>query len=473
MPTARAVAAIVPPTGAYVREDRCQTPLEKFRTIAARPPIDLMYAAAAFEGEGCRCTLVDYPAAGLDCTRFERDLLERRPDVLVASVTTQTIEEDMAVLARAKRLLPSLLTIAKGAHFNVLDRDVMARHRGLDVALRGETEPACVELARGLPLENIAGITWRDGDGRIRRNPDRPFGRDLDAIAFPARHLTDNGLYRRPDTGEPQTTLVTNRGCPFHCSYCLANQVAGTLNRYRSVENVIAEIKQCVERHGIRNFLLRSDLFTQNAPWVHRLCEAILDERLDVAWACNSRVDTVEPRLLAAMKRAGCWIMAFGVESGDQRTLDRVDKRARVDDAFRAVAMCRHAGIKSSVYLLLGLPWDDADSLERQVEFARRLDPDIVEFFYPYPFPGTPLYDQCVELGLVAEGEIPRQSYSEPAFRTLHLSIDELRGYRNKALRGFYLRPSQVVRTLRGVRSAAELRGYVSVGLSQLRALAG
>jgi anaerobic magnesium-protoporphyrin IX monomethyl ester cyclase len=471
-PSPKKVHAAVPPTGVYVREDRCQTPLARFRTISLRPPIDLMYAAAAFEAAGCDCTLTDYPAEGLDWADLEAHLRTFRPDVLVLSVTTQTVEDDMAAAALAKRLDPNVLTVAKGAHFNDLDVDVMERHPALDVALREEIEESCIELGRGRPLTDIAGITWRAADGPIVRNPSRPFTRDLDVLPFPARHLANNALYTRPDTGAPQTTLVTNRGCPFHCTYCLANQVAGTANRYRSIDDVIAEIEECVSRHGITSFLFRSDLFTQNEHWVVRLCEAILDHHLEISWACNSRVDTVTADALAWMRRSGCWIIAFGAESGDQEALDRMDKRARVEDAHRAVALCREAGIRSSVYLLMGLPWDDHASLTALIEFAKKLDPDVLEFFYPYPFPGTPLQRQCVELGLLAEGPIPRQSYSEPAFATLHLGREELVAYRTKGLRSFYLRPSKITRTLLAVQSATELRNYVRVGLSQLRQLA-
>ncbi len=469
--TAKKLHAVVPPTGLYVREDRCQTPLEKFSTIAPRPPIDLMYAAAAFESAGWQCTLDDCPAEGVSAARLEERLRALQPDVVLLSCTTQTVDDDMETAAMVKRVCPRAVTVAKGPHFNVLDLEVMARHPALDLALREEIEETCIELANGAPPATIAGLTWRDADGRAVRNPSRGFTRDLDALPFPARHLTRNALYVRPDTGEPQTTLVTNRGCPHRCTYCLANQVAGLANRYRSIENVLAEIRDCVERHGISSFLFRSDLFTQNAAWVQRLCEGILDDGLAISWACNSRVDTVDAATLRWMKRAGCWIAAFGVESGDQTALDRMQKNARAADARRAVALCREAGIKSSVYLLMGLPWDTHESLTALIAFAIDLDPDIVEFFYPYPFPGTPYQRECIELGLLAPGEIPRQSYAYPAVATQTLGKEDLAAYRTAALRSFYLRPGKIARTLLAARSPRELRNYVRAGLSQLRQL--
>jgi anaerobic magnesium-protoporphyrin IX monomethyl ester cyclase len=370
----------------------------------------------------------------------------------------------------------SILTVAKGAHFNTLDVKTLEAHPELDVVLRGEYEETCRELGEGRPLGEISGLTWRDrsaagsdgqADGVIRRNPDRPLPDDLDSIPYPARHLVNNALYFRPDTMELQTTLVTNRGCPFHCIYCLSNQVSGTKNRYRSVANVIGEIRECVERHGIRNFLFRSDLFTQNKKWVIELCQAILDSGLKIQWASNSRVDTVTPEVLGWMKKAGCWIIALGVESGDQETLDRINKNATVEQSFQAVRWIREAGLKSSVYLLMGLPWDTPELIDKQMRFARELNPDIMEIFYPYPFPGTRLYEICVAEGLIRDGDVPRDAYDGPAMPGLHMSAADFARVRDRAMRSFYLRPGKALSLLAGAPTMKEKINYIRAGLRQ------
>ncbi|MEN6624816.1 MAG: radical SAM protein [Candidatus Sumerlaeia bacterium] len=465
------VFCVVPPTGRFIREDRCQTPIDKLRTVALRPPIDLLYAAASFEKAGCDVRVKDYPAEEHDWANLEADLREFKPRAILLSITTPSLEKDLKAAAVAKKIDPSIMTLAKGAHFNTLDKRALEEHPDLDVVLRGEYENTCRELGEGRPLAAVAGITWRPEPGRILRNDERPFEEDLDSIPFPARHLARNEFYRRPDTGELQTTLVTNRGCPFHCIYCLANQVSGTKNRYRSVGNVMAEIRECVERHGIRSFLFRSDLFTQNKKWVVELCQEIIKSGLDIEWACNSRVDTMNPEVLGWMKKAGCWIVALGVESGDPETLKRINKQATVEQAFAAVRMLREAGLKSSVYLLMGLPWDTVELIDKQVEFAKRLKPDFLEIFYTYPFPGTKLYNICVEEGLIEAGAIPREAYDEPAMPGLFLSLEEFKRLRNRAMRRFYLRPAQIVRTLSSARNPRELFNYIKAGFGQLRTL--
>lgn len=462
------VFCIVPPTGRFIREDRCQTPIKKLRTVALRPPIDLMYAAACFEKAGADCRLADYPAEDWGWARLESDLLDFKPDMVVLSITTPSFDDDMKAASLVKKLLPQAVTVAKGAHFNTLDVSSLEQFPDLDLALRGEYEFTCKELGEGRPVRDIAGLTWRDGD-RIVRNPARDLPDNLDDIPFPARHLGHNAHYTRPDTGELQTTLVTNRGCPFSCTYCLANQVSGLKNRYRSVENVVAEIRECVEKHGIRNFLFRSDLFTQNKKWVIRLCEQIVEQKLDIKWASNSRVDTVNPEVLAAMKKAGCWLIAFGVEKGDDAALLRINKKATVEQARAAMKMTREAGIRRSMYLLFGLPDDTLATLRQDIAFAKELDPDFLEIFYPYPFPGTPLYNEAVERGLLPAGSIPKEAYGEPAMPTAHLTLAELKNVRTWGLRQFYLRPRIIARTLGNVAAPREFANYLRVGIAQLK----
>jgi anaerobic magnesium-protoporphyrin IX monomethyl ester cyclase len=467
----RRVLFAVPPTGLYIREDRCQTPIEELKTVALRPPIDLMYSAASTEAGGCECRLVDYPGARKNWADLEADLREFQPQVLMLSITTPSLPKDVEAASLAKRVDPSILTVAKGAHFNQLDREAMTLYPQLDCVIRGEYELTARELGQGLPLDQILGITWRNAQGEIIRNGDRGFIDDLDLVPFPARHLANNQLYFRPDTGEMQTTIVTNRGCPHSCIYCLAPIVSGKKNRYRSTDNVVAEILECVEKHGIRSFLFRSDLFTQNKKWVIELCQKIIEAKLDIDWASNSRVDCINLEMLQWMKKAGCWIIAFGVESGNQQTLEHIKKKATVDQAREAVKLCREAGVRSSIYLLMGLPWDTKDTLEDNVRFAQEVMPDFVEIFYPYPFPGTELHKIALEKGLIRPGEIPEEAYANPAMPGLYMTKEQLANWRRNALKRIYLRPSYILRTLRQTRSPKELANYVKYGLITLKDL--
>ena len=172
-----------------------------------------------------------------------------------------TLEDDLNAARLAKEFDPEIVTVTKGAHFKDLDLETLDGHADLDVAMRGEYEETVVDLAQGKPWGEVAGITYRQ-NGKAVRTAERPFIADLDRIPFPARHLIDNSVYYRPDTGAIQATLVTERGCPYPCIFCLAGEVGGKRARVRSPENVLAEIRECVETHRISDFLFRSDLFT-------------------------------------------------------------------------------------------------------------------------------------------------------------------------------------------------------------------
>jgi radical SAM superfamily enzyme YgiQ (UPF0313 family) len=467
----RRVFFVVPPTGLYIREDRCQTPIEEMKTIALRPPIDLMYSAANTERAGCECRLMDYPGERKSWSELQADIRDFKPHVIMLSITTPSLHKDVEAARLAKEIDPNILTVAKGAHFHILDRESMELYPMLDCVIRGEYEITAAEIGAGKPLAEIAGITWRSPDGTVIRNADRGFIDDLDSIPFPARHLTNNSLYFRPDNMELQTTIVTNRGCPHSCIYCLAPVVSGKKNRYRSTENVVAELEECVNMYGIKNFLFRSDLFTQNKKWVVELCQKIIERGLKINWASNSRVDCINREMLEWMKKAGCWIIAFGVESGNEKTLELIKKKATVDQAREAVKLCREVGVKSSVYLLMGLPWDTPETLEDNVQFAKEIQPDFVEIFYTYPFPGTELHKIALEKGLIVPGEIPEEAYANPAMGGMYMTKEELGNYRRRSLRRIYLQPRYIARTLAGARNPRELANYIKYGALTLKDL--
>ena len=470
---------IVPPTGLYIREDRCQTPIEKLKTVTARPPIDLLYIAATLESVGIQCQIKDYPVIGGNWETLKQDTTAFRPEMLFLSITTPSLDSDMQACRVAKEVDPKIITVAKGAHFTLLDKDTLEKYSELDMVIRGEYELTAKELVTQSDWRQIAGITYQNRNSKFQipnpkiiRNPDRPFIENLDELPFPARHLIDNRLYIRPDTGESQTTVITNRGCPYPCIFCLSTQVAGLKLRVRTPENIVAELQECVNKHQTRNFLFRADTFTLNKSWIRELCQKIRDANLDISWACNSRVDTIDADRLKAMKDAGCWLIAFGIETGNALMLDKIKKNTSLEQAKTAIQLCKQYKIKTSVYFLIGLPWESKETFAESVRFAKELDPEFIEFFYAYPFPGTEFYDIAVAEKLLSPGEIPKSAYDSPALPSLYLSIEELMQLRAKALRQFYFRPSYIYRTLRNAGSAKQILNYLRYGFKQLADLA-
>ena len=253
---------IYPPAPVMNREDRCQQPVKELLVIPPLPPTDLMYMAAVAEKIGLEAKIVDYSTEEAKRQRgkeaeknqndaskkyFIDDLEEFKPDYLVLNVATTTLENDLSILDVAKEILPNVVTIAKGAHFLTSNTDVLYKYKSLDLVIVGEAEDTLKEILEEKPFSEIKGLCYRDGFA-AKYTGKRPFIKDLDTIPFPARHLVNNNFFRRPDNNKIQAVIKVSRGCPHSCFFCLATPVSGAKVRVRSAENIIAEIKECVER---------------------------------------------------------------------------------------------------------------------------------------------------------------------------------------------------------------------------------
>ena len=466
MKTVRALL-VIPPTGLYVREDRCQAPVAKMIAPTVRPPVDLGIMAAILRRLGYQPTVRDYPVEGGGWRRLRADLLDLSPDLLVASTTTPTLHKDLRAFQVAKALRPGVLTVAKGAHFITDATAVMAGAPDLDAAIRGECEETIAEIGAGAPLSAVRGLCLRDKD-RIVETPDRPMISKLDEIPSPARDLIRNRLYTRPDTGEPQTTVLASRGCPQGCIFCLAAPLHGRPWRARSPMRIVEEVSECVRSFGIRNIYFQADSFTLMRPWLLNLCEALNRSGLGVQWVCNSRADSLDEEVVMRMKEAGCWGVALGLESGSREILEKVGKGLDLASARRGVTLCKEAGLRTSLMFMIGFPWDTKKSIARTVRFAETLSGDVVEFNIAYPFPGTVLHDESVRLGLIDGAPLSGFDFTRPVAGTLRLGPRELARLRTRAFLKIYARPSYVARMLWSAPSPAVAFRYVRFGLSKL-----
>jgi radical SAM superfamily enzyme YgiQ (UPF0313 family) len=448
-----------PPTldgEAFVREGRCEHRAASFQYLMA--PISLPSCAALALANGHEVQLIDCIAeeVSLACLL---DAVERSaPDLIVLAVTTTTFEGD-AEVSRALRQRTTAHLTAIGVHVTALPEESL-RSSALDSVVRGEPEVTVAHLADALassrPLAQVAGIAFRDG-GEIVVTPERPPIEDLDSLPWPARDLLHNELYVAPLSDVPQTPLMPARGCPYDCIYCTASCYYGSRVRVRSAVNVVDEMQECVEVHGIPEILMWADTFTANRRFVLEVCEEIRARDLHVRWICNSRVDTVDPELLRAMAGAGCWAVAYGIESGSQVILDRARKRTTLDQARDAIRWTREAGLTSMAHVVVGLPGESAPTIEATVAFLREVSPDYIQVYNAVPFPGSDLFDLALD-----EGWLPGRAWSafeqnRAYMRTEALTAEELERGRRRVLRSFYLRPGYVLKRLSEVRSPGDL----------------
>ncbi len=457
------VLLIYPPSPVINREDRCQQPTKELLVIPPLPPTDLMYLAAIAEQCGYEAMIRDYSQGG----NFEIDLKEFQPDFLVANIATPTFQSDMMAIKLAKDINPSICTIVKGAPFLTYNTNTIYENPFIDYVIIGEAEFTLKEILEGVPDNEILGSCYRENFQPIK-NEKRPFIENLDELPFPARHLVDNSIYRRPDNGKVQAVVKVARGCPFHCFFCLATPVSGAKVRKRSPENIVAELKECVEKYNIRNFLFWSDIFNLDREWTLELCKKIIESGLKITWSSNTRADTMDDEMAKMMYKSGCRLVSIGVESGSQKMLDKIGKKITLDNIRNTVKILKKNKIKIYNYFVIGLPWETEETVEETIKFAIELDSNFISFYTATPLPGTKYFAYAM-LNKLVEGNLDfRSAYYEPVVRSESLSKERIFELHKQAVKRFYLRPKFIFKTLLSLRSFAEFKNYFIAGMNLL-----
>ena len=453
------ILLIYPPSPILNREDRCQQPTEDLLVIPPLPPTDLLYLAAIAEDCGFEAKIKDYSIE----ENFIKDLNEFMPDYILANITTPTFKSDMEALAQAKNILKNVKIIVKGAPFLTYNSNVIYENPFINYVIIGEPELTLKDILNGVPDNEILGICYSENMQSIKNNP-RPLNENLDSLPFPARHLIDNALYKRPDNGNIQAVIKVSRGCPFHCFFCLATPVSGTKVRTRSPENIIKEIKECVEKYKIKNFLFNFD-----REWTISLCKKIIKSGLKITWSSNTRADTMDEEMAKLMYKSGCRLVSIGVESGSQQILDNIGKKITLEQIRNTVKILKRNKIKIYNYFVIGLPWETEKTVEETIKFAIDLDSDFISFYTATPLPGSKFFAYAM-INQLIEGQLNfDKAYYVPTVKTHELSKERVLELHKLAIKKFYLRPKFILKTLLGIKSFTELKNYFIAGLNLLR----
>ncbi len=460
---AKKILLIYPKSPVMNREDRCQQPTKELLVIPPLPPTDLLYLAAIAEQVGLEAYVRDYSLGG----DFEKDLEEIKPDYLLANIATPTLNNDLECFITAKKILPKIVTIAKGAIFLTKNSEIMLKNKAISYIIYGEPEETLKELLqKEKEPKDILGLWYREGF-IVKFSGVRPFIENLDELPFPARHLIDNNIYRRPDNNKVQAVIKVSRGCPHHCYFCLATPMSGNKVRMRSADNIIAEIRECITKYNIKNFIFWSDIFNQDREWTMHLCEKIIKSGLKFTWSANTRADTADERMAKMMYRAGCRLVSIGSESGSQFILDKIGKNITLNEIRDTVKAFKKAKIKIYNYFVLGLPWEDEVTAAATIDFAIELDTDFVSFYTAVPLPGTRFYNYAIK-ELHEDIENYDNAYYQPVLKTYSLSKERILELNKIAVKSFYLRPLYILKMLTRIRSFYEIKSYFLAGLQIL-----
>jgi len=457
---------VYPPSPIMNREDRCQQPTKQTGIVPPLPPYDMMSLSAIAKKRGYDTKFKDYSLNNESVYDFIRDLRVYKPDFLVLNVASTFLEKDLSILTQAKDLLEDTVVIVKGAVFNFNSYAIMQKYPEIDIALRGEIEPAFDEIIQYWDMNEIDGITYQI-DNKIVSTRDRKIPDNLDYLPIPDRDLIDNNLYTRPDTNKVQTVIKVSKGCPNNCIFCLASPLNGKNVRYRSIELIIKEIKECIEKYNIRDFIFWSDLFTANRLWVKNLCKAIMDENLKIRFFANTRADSIDSDTVKLLKQAGCELLTMGVESGSQEILDKIGKDITLEQVKEAVKIINKAKIQIYAYYVIGLPWETKETIEKTYKFAKELNTEFATFNTATALLGSRFYEYVKVNRL---GEVNYDSpYVYPSVKSYELSSEEIFEYNRKFNREYYLRPKYILKMMGEINSFTKLKNYYNALLQFMR----
>ncbi|MBN1871166.1 MAG: B12-binding domain-containing radical SAM protein [Candidatus Omnitrophica bacterium] len=320
---------------------------------------------------------------------LEDELRKRNPDITGIHFNTVNYDNALQCARIAKQL--DKVVVAGGPHASIVPEELSC-HRYVDYVVVGEGERAFPRLVRD--IERGAADKKVIYGERIE---------DLNDLPFPYRGLYDIERAIRPVGNFPfldnGLVIMASRGCPYRCAFCQPAQqkVFGAKFRQRSVENVIAEVKDVVGRYKVKYISFQDDIFTVNKTWVMELCETLLEENIRLQWSAQSRVNTLDEELVATLKKAGCVCLFLGFESGSQRMLDFIRKDITVQDSINAARLCRKHGILIFADYMLGLPGETEEDLIATYNMIRKIRPEISSPSYFVPMPGSGLYDYCRE----------------------------------------------------------------------------
>lgn len=412
-------------------------------------PLGLAYLASAVRKE-YNVKIVDAFALDLDQEELEAEIRSFNPDVVGVTATTPTIYDAYEVAKTAKEVNPNCRTIIGGPHVTFTAEETLQECPFLDIVVRGEGERTISELMRSLdkdrPLEEVKGITFRRGGG-IKQTEDRSLVKDMDELPFPAYDLLEMDNYEVD--GEKFGMTMTSRGCPFNCVFCSSSQLFGKLWRGRSPEKVVEELKMLSEDYGVREIAFMDDTFTLNNRRAQRICEGIMEEGLDISWACSSRVDTITERLAKKLKKAGCHTLYLGLESGSQRILDALKKGINVIQSEKVVEMVKDVGINTLASFILGVPGETVRTMNKTIDFAKKLAPSMVQFTICTPYPGTELFSWAEEGGHLMTKDWSKYTTLDPVMNIPGVAAEKIRQLMWKAYFYFYLRPSYFLRQVK------------------------
>lgn len=437
-------------------------------------PLGLAYLAASIQQETNHdVEIIDAAVMNYTPEQLKKRLILSKPNVVGVMMLTPMYFRAQEVVRLTRQVLPDSTIIVGGPHVTIFPSETMKENPEIDYAVVGEGEITIVELLsaidRNKNVKDVKGIVYRL-NRKVEMTSMRPFIQNIDEIPLPARELLPMEKYKPAPTYYrelPSHIILTSRGCPFHCTYC--SKIFGKTYRFHSIKRIMEEVNLLISKYKAKEIIFRDDTFTINPNHVKELCNEMINAGLNkkIRWTCMTRVNLVTPEMLKLMKRAGCWSIHYGVESGSQRLLDLIEKGITLEQVKTAVKWTKEAGIEVKAFFMLGLPSETYEESLKTIEFTKFLDPDWIQVTLTTPYPGTKLFDIAKAEGTIKS--LKWEDYQTWAgwsdkdlvYTTKGREPEELKALQKRAMREFYMRPKFILRQINELRYHGRLKTYV------------
>jgi anaerobic magnesium-protoporphyrin IX monomethyl ester cyclase len=434
----------------YIREGRCMQKAASWATVW--PPITLASMGAIARKYG-DARVIDGNVEEWTLDRLIDDVREHAPDLVIVNTGFPSIDGDMAVAEAIKRAVRRTRVVGFGVYFTLLEGEGMKDYRFLDAGIVGEPEETFEELVAAIAagrsdFEAIKGLLLVRDDEIVSTGP-RALIDDVNRLPYPDRTLLHNDLYRLPHNDQVFTLVNTSRGCPYPCTFCTVRPYYGNRIRRHSLDYILGEMQECIERYGIHEFLFWEEVFTLDKAFVLEFCQAIRDRGWKIGWAATTRVTSIDEEVLRAMKDSGCYLLGMGIESSSQDILDRAKKKQTTADVERAVALCKKVGVETMGHCIFGLPGETPQTAEATIDYMTRLDLNYMQCYCAVPYPKTELGELAKKQGWVKARLWSQYDFGgDSIMDTDTITAREVTHFRKKAFRRFYLRPVYLLRTV-------------------------
>ncbi|MDH5323899.1 MAG: B12-binding domain-containing radical SAM protein [Gammaproteobacteria bacterium] len=411
------------------------------------PSLGLLHLAAQVREDGYLPAIIEGDIENLNAEQVAKRIIQSRPEYVGITLFTVAVWCAAEIAKRIKQELPDTIILVGGPHISSMGMETMQRFPDFDIAVTNEGELVLSELLpildAGKTPHSVKGIIYRMGD-QLMQTPAAPTTSNLDELPVPAWDLLPNfpkaylpAIYDYPKG--PVATIAASRGCPFLCKFCDTSTFGAKVRAY-SPEMVFNMMQHLHNTYGIRHIMFVDDLFLASKIRTLALCDMILESGLEMTWSCTARVDTVKPEVLKRMKQAGCWEISFGLETGSNELLQKMEKAARVEKSEQAINWTHEAGIRCKGLFMLGYPGETQETIEMTKAFCRRIPMTTMNLTKFTPYPGSPIYRELYGTN-IKEDHWERMNGMNFVWAPEGITVEQLdREYQN-LLKAFYRRP--------------------------------